>query len=403
MNSTSRKPMNLAALALLSFAGSPAFADAPSTTPLRQGPYISVLGTAVIPVNREQLSNGYGGTLGFGYRKDWYALELAPTVVKFKSTEYLGGGVNALIFPFPSFPYVYGVAGIQALQYVKFPTTSGNRDFNTLNADGGLGALVPLRVGQYQFAIRGEARYRYGKREREYNDQDVDLSAPLRYRQVVLHLGLQFPLGFLPNEPAASAPTEPQVVPPEVPADSDGDGVIDATDQCPDSPPGSVVDATGCPPPPPPPPPCKTAGPGEKVSLAGCGTGDSIVLRGVNFDTNKATLTVNAKTLLDDVASELIQYSSITVEVGGHTDARGSDAANQKLSERRAAAVMNYLVSKGVAAERLTSVGYGESQPIADNDGEAGWELNRRVALKIVSGTGTVSSPEPAAADAGAR
>ena len=84
-------------------------------------------------------------------------------------------------------------------------------------------------------------------------------------------------------------------------------------------------------------------------------------------------------------------------------DEEHSGVVVQKLSERRAAAVMNYLVSKGVAAERLTSVGYGESQPIADNDGEAGWELNRRVALKIVSGTGTVSSPEPAAADAGAR
>ena len=207
--------------------------------------------------------------------------------------------------------------------------------------------------------------------------------------------------------PAIPAPAEapPEVVPVEQPQDTDGDGVVDGVDKCPDSPPGSVVDETGCPPPPPPPPPktCKTPGPGEKISLAGCGTGDNIVLRGVNFDTNKATLTVNARTLLDDVAAELTAYPDIKVQVAGHTDSRGSAALNDSLSKRRATSVMNYLASKGVAANRMTSAGFGPNEPIADNATEEGRELNRRVELKIVAGNAVAAeaaAPEAAEAPA---
>lgn len=195
-----------------------------------------------------------------------------------------------------------------------------------------------------------------------------------------------------PPEPA------PQVVPVEAPADDDQDGVVNGVDKCPDSPPGSVVDETGCPPPPPPPPPktCKTPGPGEKISLAGCGTGDNIVLRGVNFDTNKATLTRNAKVLLDDVAAELSRYPDIKVQVAGHTDSRGSTALNDGLSKRRAASVMSYLGSKGIAADRMSSAGFGANEPIADNATEDGRELNRRVELKIVSGNAVEAAPAAA-------
>ena len=194
----------------------------------------------------------------------------------------------------------------------------------------------------------------------------------------------------------------PEVVPVEPPKDDDQDGVFNDIDKCPESPAGSVVDETGCPPPPPPPPPktCKTPGPGEKISLAGCGTGDNIVLRGVNFDTNKATLTRNAKVLLDDVASELNQYQDIKVQVGGHTDSRGSAALNDGLSKRRAASVMAYLTSKGIAANRMTSAGFGPNEPIADNATAEGQELNRRVELKIVSGNATPAEAQAAATEA---
>lgn len=199
-------------------------------------------------------------------------------------------------------------------------------------------------------------------------------------------------------------PPPPEVVPVEEPKDDDKDGVVNGVDKCPDSPPGSVVDETGCPPPPPPPPPktCKTPGPGEKISLAGCGTGDNIVLRGVNFDTNKATLTRNAKVLLDDVAAELTAYPDIKVQVAGHTDSRGSAALNDGLSKRRAASVMSYLVGKGIAADRMSSAGFGPNEPIADNATDEGRELNRRVELKIVSGNAVAADAAPAAPEASA-
>lgn len=191
-----------------------------------------------------------------------------------------------------------------------------------------------------------------------------------------------------PKPPAAEPVAPVEVVALVAPVDTDGDGVPDDVDQCPDSPAGSVVDATGCPPPPPPPPAptCKQPGPGEKVSLAGCGAGDSIVLRGVNFATNKAVLTVNAKTILDDVVAELKAHPEVEIAINGHTDSDGSDASNQKLSERRAASVMAYLVSQGIAANRMVSAGFGEGSPVADNATAEGKELNRRVELKITKG-----------------
>jgi outer membrane protein OmpA-like peptidoglycan-associated protein len=107
-----------------------------------------------------------------------------------------------------------------------------------------------------------------------------------------------------------------------------------------------------------------------------------LVLEGVNFETNKAVLLPDAMQILDRVAASLIAHPDVKVEVGGHCDAVGSDAYNLKLSERRAKAVRDYLAKKGVPAEQLTSKGYGETQPIADNSTPEGRAKNRRVELK---------------------
>lgn len=119
------------------------------------------------------------------------------------------------------------------------------------------------------------------------------------------------------------------------------------------------------PPPPAPPPPAK----------------QKIVLRGVNFDFDKATLRPDGRPILDEAARILNENPSLRVQVRGYTDSIGSDAYNLRLSIRRAETVKNYLVSKGVAASRLEVEGFGESNPVASNDTEEGRAQNRRVEL----------------------
>lgn len=197
--------------------------------------------------------------------------------------------------------------------------------------------------------------------------------------------------------------------------DSDGDGVVDSKDKCPATPMGSKVSADGCevdsdgdgivdsrdk---------CPATPAGRKVTADGCevdGDGDGIVdgmdacpmvfaktadgcpvaprplsLDGVNFDHDRSTLRHEASATLDQAAESLKAWGDVKVEVAGHTDSRGSYAYNMRLSQRRADAVRAYLIDKGIAAERLSAKGYGESRPIADNATEGGRYKNRRVEL----------------------
>jgi outer membrane protein OmpA-like peptidoglycan-associated protein len=106
-----------------------------------------------------------------------------------------------------------------------------------------------------------------------------------------------------------------------------------------------------------------------------------LVLEGVNFDFDKATLRQEDMGSLDKDVETLKAWGDVDIEVAGHTDSMGSDAYNMKLSKQRAEAVRNFLISRGVAADRLTAKGYGESQPVADNATEEGRFKNRRVEL----------------------
>jgi OOP family OmpA-OmpF porin len=125
---------------------------------------------------------------------------------------------------------------------------------------------------------------------------------------------------------------------------------------------------------PPPPPPPRMAEP-EPVA-------EKIVLRGVNFDFDKSNIRPDAAVILDEAVSAL-SGSSAAVSVEGHTDWVGTDAYNQGLSERRANSVKRYLVEHGIDEARLSTVGYGESRPIASNETRDGRALNRRVELLV--------------------
>jgi outer membrane protein OmpA-like peptidoglycan-associated protein len=101
------------------------------------------------------------------------------------------------------------------------------------------------------------------------------------------------------------------------------------------------------------------------------------------FNSGKATFQQQTYPVLQSIVAILKEYPSSKFSIEGHTDSDGKDAANQKLSEDRAAAVKNYLIENGVAADRLTSAGFGESMPIASNKTKAGKAQNRRVEVKL--------------------
>jgi OOP family OmpA-OmpF porin len=108
-----------------------------------------------------------------------------------------------------------------------------------------------------------------------------------------------------------------------------------------------------------------------------------LVLRGVTFDFDQHTLRNDAHPILDEARDILHANQGVRVVVEGHTDAIGSDEYNQQLSVLRAERVYRYLVNHGIAPERLTVIGYGETRPVADNDTDSGRAQNRRVELQI--------------------
>ena len=109
--------------------------------------------------------------------------------------------------------------------------------------------------------------------------------------------------------------------------------------------------------------------------------GDTVTLKNIFFHTASATLVETSLAELERLAEALKRHPHLRLEVGGHTDAVGSDEDNLLLSERRAKAVYDYLILCGVDPQRLTYHGYGESRPVADNDTPEGRAANRRTTL----------------------
>ena len=145
------------------------------------------------------------------------------------------------------------------------------------------------------------------------------------------------------------------------PLDSDGDGVPDYMDKCPGTPAGVKVDATGC--------PVTVFDPNAQ----------SWTFNNINFEVNKAVLTNDSHRILNEIIAGLKDRPALKVMVEGHTDSTGAHAYNMDLSERRAKAVVDYLVGRGISPARLDSKGYGPDRPIADNGTKAGRAKNRRV------------------------
>jgi OOP family OmpA-OmpF porin len=170
------------------------------------------------------------------------------------------------------------------------------------------------------------------------------------------------------------------------PLDSDGDGVVDYLDRCPGTPSAVAVDSSGC--------PldsdrdgvpdyldkCPNTPKGATVNEVGCWALKATML----FDTNSSYVKDEAYPFLDQVVTILRNNPEMKVEIQGHADSTGTAEYNLWLSQRRANRVMEYLVDKGINAERLVAKGYGSTQPVASNGTEQGRAQNRRVELKRI-------------------
>ena len=157
-------------------------------------------------------------------------------------------------------------------------------------------------------------------------------------------------------------PSGVKVDPDGCPLDSDGDGVQDYLDKCPATPKGTIVDADGCPP------------AGETLAI----------VTNVNFDFDSSKIRSDSAQKLDRVVSILNDNPSVRVRVEGYTDSTGPEKYNLGLSFRRANAVRDYLISKGIGNSRLSVVGFGEKNPLVGNKSRAGRAVNRRVEFKVL-------------------
>ena len=158
------------------------------------------------------------------------------------------------------------------------------------------------------------------------------------------------------------------------PLDSDGDGVPDGLDQCPDTPKNLRVDVTGCP----------IEVTERETELLDTGM---IRLENVQFETGKAVLSDSAKASLNIVGRVLVKWPELKIEIGGHTDSRGSLKANQVLSEARVESVLKYLLQTftELKPEQYVTKGYGESKPIVPNVSPEAMARNRRVEFVVLN------------------
>lgn len=260
-------------------------------------------------------------------------------------------------------------------------------------ANLGAGLLFPLKW--WGSAIRLETRVLTQVNDETVPEEDLLID----YR---VGLGLQVPLTpfFTPSESAVApaqecevAVVDPSTGRTDCGTDSDRDSVADGRDECPMTPSGTPVDARGC--------PvdtgsdedadgvandddaCMATYRGLSVDAKGCVVDQVSVLPGVNFDYDAASLTGEAKGVLDALSRTFKNQAGLSSEIVGHTDAKGTDAYNITLSEQRAQSVRQYLIGHGVDADRLSASGAGKTQPRFDNANDGGRAQNRRVEFKL--------------------
>jgi OOP family OmpA-OmpF porin len=201
--------------------------------------------------------------------------------------------------------------------------------------------------------------------ERDHEDSDVGIDTALVYR-----IGGNKSRSTVAR--TATPPARPAAPAAEMDTDTDRDGVLDIRDNCPDTPISYAVGADGCP---------ILVEEVARVELM------------VNFDFDRSEVKSEYFSEIEEVTDFMARFPGVDIELEGHTDSRGTEAYNLGLSDRRVAAVRQVMIDRfNVQASRVMSRGYGESQPVASNDTDAGRVNNRRVITVIVN---TVESYRP--------
>ena len=283
----------------------------------------------------------------------------------------------------PVVPLAKAGFGYESMDDGSYTGSTGNTDSAFI--DAGIGAKIPFND---MLALKLEAVYML-----KYNDARYDSNLAL-----LAGLNIAFGAKAQKAAPVASEPV-PEVVkevvvvvaavPVVVDGDDDKDGVLNSVDKCPTTPTGVEVDVNGCtvdndtdkdgvlnaqdi---------CPNTPLGEAVNSDGCPA--KITLK-VNFANNSAEIQPSSFDMLQKYADFLTKYSAYSANIVGYTDSRGSEAYNQKLSQKRANAVKDMLLEKGVPADRLSSEGKGEANPIADNATSEGRAENRRIEAELI-------------------
>jgi len=362
MNITIRKLMARAccAAAALSYAASASAADEVDLMYLNPQYGYSWLDESRAVDDGDHLSFGIG----------WHLTDLLSVEVNGLWADFDGAAGRELEQTVYSLDYL--LVFNRASRFSPYITLGGGYIENKYNTDydeygplaqAGVGLLLDVAEsssGKFVFQVRPEVKYRFDWADGPVEDTHGDL---------LFNLGFAFNFGSHATEapvlpPPPPPPARAAAPPAPVPVDSDGDGVLDPNDRCPATPLGVAVDSVGCP------------------------RGGPVVLRGVGFATNSATLTPESLPVLDGVAEDLRKHPRLRVELQGHTDSSGADAYNLDLSQRRAESVRNYLMAQGVAGTQLVAMGYGETEPIADNTTSEGRAENRRVVMRVIDNPG---------------
>lgn len=298
-------------------------------------------------------------------------------------------------------PLAKAGVGYESMNDGSYTAQTGNADSAFL--DAGVGAKIPFTDN---IALKLEAIYMM-----KYNDARYD-------NNLMVVAGLNIAFGAKADK-AAPVKEEPVVVA-VIDGDDDNDGVLNSVDKCPQTAAGKTVNAEGCfidgdddndgilnsada---------CLASAAGEKVDASGCkvdGDDDkdgvlnskdicpntplnetvnidgcpAVVTLNVQFENNSDVVTQKSHDIIGKYADFLNKYDSYVAKIIGYTDSRGSANYNQKLSEKRANAIKSMLLERGVPADRLSSVGMGESNPIADNATSEGRAQNRRIEAEL--------------------